>query len=325
MIIGRDLLADLGVIIDFQNYIIDWAGTRKHMLTNNEFSYANTKISETRQNTSKHMLINNEFSYANPKVSELHQNTGKNTLVNNEFSYKNPRTNKNIKNTYVDFPSKTKDILPRVASKNSLIPEAHNTLIHELLQLSNESCIVQHAEKRATKILDAHYQKGDLNKIVLEIPGLQKGRKRLLLSLLHEYSDLFDGTLGNFQGSPVSIELKNDAKPYCATPFQIPQIHEIQMKKEVKRLVSLGVLEGPLNYLSEWGAPCFPIPKKNGQIRFISNFRRLNTMIKRSPCPTMTSVQNILRSLNGFSATNTRDYLWVSPQQLIIFSRKCLN
>ena len=62
------------------------------------------------------------------------------------------------------------------------------------------------------------------------------------------------------------------------------------MKKEVKRLASLGVLEGPLDHLSEWGAPCFLIPKKNGQIRFISDFRRLNTMTKRSPCPTMTRV-----------------------------------
>ena len=309
MIIGRDLLADLGVIIDFQNYIIDWAGTRKNMLLNIESSYTTPKKIEFRQNNKNHMFKNNEFSYANIKLNDPRQNTkkGMSVHIHNKPSFENPKTNKNLKNTHVDFPDKTKAILPSVTNKNNLISESRNTLIQELLQLNNESYIVQHAEKRATEILDAHYEKADLNKIVLEIPGLQKCKKRPLLGLLHEYSDLFDGTLGDFQGSPVTIELKKDAKPYCASPFQIPLIHENLMKKEVKRLVSLGVLEGPLDHLPEWGAPCFPIPKKNGQIRFISDFRRLNTMIKRSPCPTMTSVQNILRSLNGFSYATSLD------------------
>ena len=60
MIIGRDLLADLGVIIDFKNYIIDWAGTRKNMLLNIESSYSTPKKIEFRQNNITHMLKNSD-------------------------------------------------------------------------------------------------------------------------------------------------------------------------------------------------------------------------------------------------------------------------
>ena len=53
-------------------------------------------------------------------------------------------------------------------------------------------------------------------------------------------------------------------------------------KKEVERLVILGVLEVE-NY-SEWGSPSFPQPKpKSNNVRFLSDFRNLNKHLKQKP------------------------------------------
>jgi len=42
------------------------------------------------------------------------------------------------------------------------------------------------------------------------------------------------------------------------------------LKAEVERLVKIGVLK-KVNH-SEWTAPAFVIPKKDGSVRFISDF-----------------------------------------------------
>ena len=79
------------------------------------------------------------------------------------------------------------------------------------------------------------------------------------------------------------IELKEDAKPYHAKSFPLPNIHEPILKKEVERLIKIGVLKN-INY-SQRKAPTFIVPKNNGTVRFISDFRELNIRIKRKPFP----------------------------------------
>ena len=50
---------------------------------------------------------------------------------------------------------------------------------------------------------------------------------------------------------------------------------------------------------SKWGAPSFIIPKKNGTVRFSSDFRKLNQMLKRKPYP-IPKIQDMLQKLQGF-------------------------
>jgi hypothetical protein len=47
--------------------------------------------------------------------------------------------------------------------------------------------------------------------------------------------------------------------------------------------VEVGVLEE--NYSSEWALPSFAIPKKNGTIRVVTDFRKLILLLKRHPSP----------------------------------------
>eukprot|EP00804_Cyclotella_cryptica_P003901 CCRYP_015772-RA/>CCRYP_015772-RA protein AED:0.38 eAED:0.38 QI:0/0/0/1/0/0/3/0/296 len=47
----------------------------------------------------------------------------------------------------------------------------------------------------------------------------------------------FDGTLGDWNTDPVSLELKEGAKPYHGRPFPVPKIHKETIIKELNRLL----------------------------------------------------------------------------------------
>jgi hypothetical protein len=63
------------------------------------------------------------------------------------------------------------------------------------------------------------------------------------------------------------------------------------------RLVDIGVLT-PVQQ-SEWGTPVFIIPKKDGTVRFITDYRKVNRMIKRKPYP-IPRIADMLQQLEGF-------------------------
>ena len=99
--------------------------------------------------------------------------------------------------------------------------------------------------------------------------------------MLQEFEELFDGTLGTWQTPPVHLKLKEGATPYHGKAFPVPHIHKETLKKEVERLEEIGVLKRQTQ--SEWASPTFIIPKKQGTVRFISDFREVNKRIKRNP------------------------------------------
>jgi hypothetical protein len=164
------------------------------------------------------------------------------------------------------------------------------------------------ATKQLTKraLLDSKYEAIDVSKVVAEQAGLNTCQKAALHALLSKYKGLFNGELGDWDSSPVSIKLQPDAKPFHARAYPVLQIHEAAMKREVKQLVMIGVLE-ECNY-SEWGAPTFIIPKKDGRIRFISHFRKLNQYLKRKPFP-IPKIQDMLLELKGFTYASALDLI----------------
>ena len=121
--------------------------------------------------------------------------------------------------------------------------------------------------------------------------------KEKLLALLKKYKTLFDGTLGRWKGSPYKINTKEGAMSHHERPFPVPKIHELTLKSDIDRLVRAGILR-KVNR-SEWAAPTFIIPKKDGTVRFISDFRELNRRIRRTPYP-IPKIQDLLLKLEGF-------------------------
>ena len=100
------------------------------------------------------------------------------------------------------------------------------------------------ATKRVIEILGANYDKADLQAIVRDnCSPLNPSHWKKLLSLLLKYEILFDGTLGDWDRPPISIELKEGAKPFHGKPYPIPQIHKATLIKVINRLILIGVMK----------------------------------------------------------------------------------
>ena len=139
---------------------------------------------------------------------------------------------------------------------------------------------VRESTDRIKWSLDATYEKADLEKIVAECQHLNVDERESLLTLLTIFESLFDGTSGFWNHEEYDIELQPGVKPYHARAYLIPKIHEQTLRTEVERLCSIGVLR-KVNH-SEWVALTFIMPKKNGTVRFISDFCELNKWIRGS-------------------------------------------
>ena len=74
---------------------------------------------------------------------------------------------------------------------------------------------------------------------------------------------------------PVRFNLNLGAKPYHGKVFSIPHAQKAVFKKEVERLVRLGVLKPQPK--SECGSPAFIIA--NSQVRFLTDFREVSKRI----------------------------------------------
>jgi hypothetical protein len=87
---------------------------------------------------------------------------------------------------------------------------------------------------------------------------------------------------------PISLHMMDpNCKPIHARVYTVPRSVEqqLQQSKEILRLVDIGVLEE--DYSSEWASelPSFAIPKKNGTIRVVTDFRKLNLLLKHPMSP----------------------------------------
>ena len=151
--------------------------------------------------------------------------------------------------------------------------------------------------ERIKQILDAKYKPANLKEVTKGCTHLELKQRLQLYKLLEKYSILFDGTIGRWKNKLYEIDLKAGTQPYHARPFPIPKIHEKTLRMEVERLVQIGVLK-KINQ-SEWAAPTFIIPKKDGTVRFISDFREVNKRIKRKPYP-IPNIQRFIVKTRSF-------------------------
>ena len=168
---------------------------------------------------------------------------------------------------------------------------------HYCLQLEDELLGEQWLDCFATEIFDAKYEWTDISTVVNNLKHLDKNQQQDLLAVLQRHASIFDGTLGTYPHKKFHIEIDPKAKPVYSRPYAVPRIHLSTFKKELEHLVQLGVLVPQKE--SEWASPTFIIPKKDGRVRWVSDLRQLNKVIKRKQYP-LPIITDILRKRIGY-------------------------
>jgi hypothetical protein len=73
---------------------------------------------------------------------------------------------------------------------------------------------------------------------------------------------------------PVNLELIDGAEPYHVRPLPVPESLEANTKTKMKRLPDIDIFNRSSD--SESAAPTFMQAKKTGDVRILTDFRRLN-------------------------------------------------
>ena len=152
--------------------------------------------------------------------------------------------------------------------------------------------------KPKQNILESKYEKVDIDDVIRQQDHLDQEDKQSLRRVLEKHTHLFSGTVGRYPHKKMDLELVEGAQPVHLKAYQVPRVHQEVFKAELRRLCQIGVLSRVGS--TEWAFPSFIIPKKDGRVRWISDFRKLNELIRRKQYP-LPRIQDILRKRSGYS------------------------
>jgi hypothetical protein len=93
-------------------------------------------------------------------------------------------------------------------------------------------------------------------------------------------------------------------KPHHVRPFPVPQSLEVTTKTEMKRLTDIDVFNRSSDY--EWAAPTFIQAKRTGDVRILTDSRRLNAQIRRKPFP-LPKISDLLKKVSCFKYATATD------------------
>ena len=149
-----------------------------------------------------------------------------------------------------------------------------------------------------SNIQEAKYEAVDIHEVVKQQNHLTEAQKQSLLRVLQQRQKLFSGKLGRYPHKKMDLELVPNAKPIHLKPYPVAKAHEDLFKQELQRLCNIGVLRRVGT--TEWAFPTFIIPKKDGRVRWVSDFRKLNELIRRKQYP-LPKIYDVLRKRKGYT------------------------
>lgn len=135
-----------------------------------------------------------------------------------------------------------------------------------------------------------------------------------LSTLIHCNIQAFsiNGELGSTNILTHKIELTEEARPFREPHRRRPKTHVDEAKKQVEEMLREGVIE---ESNSPWASAYLLVKKKNGKMRMCIDFRRLNSMTKKSSYP-LPNIDECLENLAGkryFSNLDLASGFWQIP------------
>ncbi|KAJ2998828.1 hypothetical protein NUW54_g6994 [Trametes sanguinea] len=124
-----------------------------------------------------------------------------------------------------------------------------------------------------------------------------------------DFRDVFDeatfSTLPEHRPWDHAIELLPDAKPYCGKIYPM----SLDEQKALDDFLEENLRTGRIRpSKSPWGAPFFFVKKKDGKLRPVQDYRKLNEMTKKNkyPLPLMTELIDRLKGAKYYTKLDIR-------------------
>ena len=126
--------------------------------------------------------------------------------------------------------------------------------------------------------------------------------KLALIKLLYSYREAFSNKPGLCKTYVAHLRLK-DSAPFIKRSYPIPLSKLTAVRKEIQRMVDLGIIE---RSSSPYSNPIVPVGKKDGDVRVCLDARMLNTkLISDAECP--ESIEVILSRFSNPKCISTLD------------------
>lgn len=109
-------------------------------------------------------------------------------------------------------------------------------------------------------------------------------------------------TLGENKGYEHEINLITD-DPVRSSPYTIPYKLREKVEEEIQRLLNKEIIR---QSNSTFASPAFVIPKKNGEIRLVIDYRKLNDITKKESFP-LPKIEELLIDLSSSKIFSTLD------------------
>jgi hypothetical protein len=149
----------------------------------------------------------------------------------------------------------------------------------------------------ASEIKPSDYHEVNVKQVADSCEHLSPVQQKDLCKVLAKFQKLFSGKLGHYPHMKVHLDLQDNAVPSHKRAYPVPKSNMDVFKNELDNLVEHCVLERTGR--SEWASPIFVVPKKDGRVRWVSDFRALNKYIKRKVYP-MPRINEILARRSGY-------------------------
>ena len=146
-------------------------------------------------------------------------------------------------------------------------------------------------------IVESKYDGATPKEIADTCTHLTSNQRRDLEKLFSKFEKLFDGKLRQFTDEKIHLDVDPTIRPSRSRAYTVPFTQRELFRQELERLVSIGVLEKCGR--ADWVSGTFCIPKKDGRVRWVSDFRALNKAIKRKFYP-LPKISDILQRRKGY-------------------------
>lgn len=113
--------------------------------------------------------------------------------------------------------------------------------------------------------------------------------------ILERYKSVSDAGIGKLKGMKGKLIIKDGARPKLCKARKVAYTLRLRVEEELDRLQKEGVIS-PAKF-SEWATPIVPIPKANGKVRIVGDYKvTLNRAMKIEQYP-LPKIAKIFASL----------------------------